>query len=123
MVSVTRRHTPAPLAALLAICAATTLLAPAAAGAKTRTCKPVVNPYPNSRYEGVNLSRIRATAVSCPGARRVAKGAHYKALAMTPTPSGIRRFTWRGWRIKGDLRGSSDRYLAKKGKRRVTWRF
>ena len=122
MPSVTRRHTPGLLAALLAICAATTLLAPAAAGAKTRSCKSVVNPYPNSRYEGVNLSRIRATAVSCPGARKVAKGAHYKALGLTPT-GPIRRFAWRGWRIKGDLRGSSDRYLAKKGKRRVTWRF
>ena len=118
--------TPLPrayLSAVAAICAAATLAAPTAAGAKTRPCKPVVNPYPGSRYEGVDLSRIRATAVSCPGARRVAKGAHYKALGLTPTPSGIRRFSWRGWRVKGDLRGSSDRYLAKKGKRRVSWRF
>ena len=42
---------------------------------------------------------------------------------MTPTLSGIRRFTWRGWRVLGDLRGSEDRYLAVKGHRRVRWRF
>ena len=56
-----------------------------------------------------------------PGRPKVAKGAHYGRWHHAD--KRIRRFTWRGWRIKGDLRGSSDRYLAKKGKRRVTWRF
>ena len=31
--------------------------------------------------------------------------------------------TWHGWRVTGDLRGSSDRYLATRGDRRVRWRF
>jgi hypothetical protein len=35
----------------------------------------------------------------------------------------VRRFTWNGWRVTGDLRGSSDAYVATKGDRRVRWRF
>ena len=106
----------------VAICA-TVALTPAPVAAKTRSCASVVNPYPNTRYEGVDLSHIRATGVSCRGARRVARGAHRKALGVPVPSSGIRRFTWHGWKVKGDLRGASDRYLAKKGTRRVTWRF
>ena len=96
---------------------------PTADGAATRSCKPVVNPYPNTRYDGVDLRRIRATGVSCRVARRVARRAHYKALGLTPPPSGIRRFDWRGWRVTGNLRGSSDRYVAARGAKRVRWRF
>jgi hypothetical protein len=96
---------------------------PQAADAATRSCKPAVNPYPGTRYDGVDLTRIRATGVSCPGARRVARRAHRKALSMTPPPSGIRRFAWRGWQVTGNLRGSSDRYLAVRGAKRVRWRF
>jgi hypothetical protein len=92
-----------------------------AADAAARTCKPVLNPYPNSRYEGVDLTRIRATNVSCRGARRVARRAHYKALGLPPT--AVRRFTWRGWQVTGDLRGPSDRYVAVRGAKRVRWRF
>jgi hypothetical protein len=99
------------------------LAAPAGAHA-AKACAPVVNPYPGTRYEGVDLTRIRATAVSCRGARRVARRAHRKALGLTPTPSGIRRFTWNGWIVTGNLRGDSDRYAATRGGgRRVTWRF
>ncbi len=112
-----------PLHLLVAICAGASLMPAEAEGAKARSCKPVVNPYPNTRYEGANLSRIRATRVSCPSARRVARGAHRKALGLTPPTSGVRRFTWRGWRVTGDIRGSVDRYVAKKGRRRVSWRF
>jgi hypothetical protein len=97
--------------------------APSAGAATTRACKPVVNPYPNTRYAGVDLSHIRATGVSCTTARSVARGAHRKALGMTPSLSGIRRFTWNGWRVTGDLRPASDRYVATRGSRRVTWRF
>jgi len=103
-----------------------TCLLPAAstAGAASyKSCKPVVNPYPGTRYDGVNLSSIRVLNGSCSGARLVAKGAHRKALGLTPSPSAIRRFAWGGWRVKGDLRGDSDRYLAVKGSKRVRWRF
>ncbi|HEX2413869.1 MAG TPA: hypothetical protein VHJ37_01510 [Thermoleophilaceae bacterium] len=93
------------------------------ADAAARSCKPVVNPYPNTRYDGVDLSRIRATGVSCRVARRVARRAHHKALGLTPPPSGIKRFNWRGWRVTGNLRASSDRYVAARGAKRVRWRF
>ena len=98
------------------------LLVPAGAHA-VRSCKPVKNPYAGTRYDGVDLTHIRASRVSCRTARRVAKGAHRKALGITPPASGIRRFSWRGWSVKGDLRPASDRYLAVKGLRRVRWRF
>ncbi len=82
-----------------------------------------MNPYPNSRYEGVDLRRIRATRVTCRGARRVARGAHRNALRITPPPSGVRQFNWNVWSVTGDLRGSSDRYVAKRGRKRVRWLF
>jgi hypothetical protein len=80
-------------------------------------------PVPGSRYAGADLTHIRDTGVSCTTARRVVRRAHRKALAITPTPSGIRRLTWNGWRITGDLRGASDRYVAERGAKRVRWRF
>lgn len=83
------------------------------------SCQPVVNPY-----EGVDLSHVLARNVSCQTARRVARGAHLKAIGLTPPPSGIRHFTWHGWRVTGNIRGSVDRYLATQpGGRRVRWRF
>lgn len=112
--------------AVIATLTASALLAAspsAATAARERACEPVRNPYPNTRYEGVDLTRIRTVKASCRTARRVARRAHYKALGMTPTPSGIRRFTWKGWRVRGDLRGDHDKYVARKGTRRVRWRF
>jgi hypothetical protein len=97
--------------------------APVAKHASARACAPVVNPYPGTRYEGDDLRRIRATRVTCRGARRVARRAHRKALSLPPPLTGVRRFTWHGWRVTGDLRPSSDRYVAKKGRKRVSWRF
>lgn len=105
------------------VCALVVLGAADTAQASTRSCRPVVNPYPGTRYEGINLSHIRATGVSCRTARRVAKGAHRKALGITPPRNGVRRFTWHGWRVKGDLRGRSDSYVARSGAKRVRWRF
>ena len=105
------------------ILSACLLAAPAAGAATYKSCKPVVNPYPGTRYEGVDLSSIRVLNGSCNGARLVARGAHRKALGITPGPSPIRRFTWGGWRVTGDLRPASDRYLAVKGSKRVRWRF
>lgn len=89
----------------------------------TRSCSPVMNPYPGTRYEGVDLRRIRATGLSCHNARRVASRAHRKALGLPVPSSGVRRFTWNGWRVTGDLRYSSDRYIATRDGKRVSWRF
>jgi hypothetical protein len=115
------RHRLAVLAVCLSVPVATA--APAAEAAKTRSCGSVSDPYPGTRYEGVDLSRITATGVSCRTAKRVVRGAHHKALGLTPPPSGVRTFSWDGWRVTGDLRDSSDRYVATKGARRVRWRF
>ena len=86
------------------------------------TCKAVRNPYPHTRYAGVDLTRIRELHTTCTTARRVARRAHRKALRLTPTGS-VRRFTWNGWLVTGDLRPARDRYVARKGDRRVRWRF
>jgi hypothetical protein len=97
---------------------------PTVAGSSTLTaCRPVVNPYAGTRYEGTNLSRITAVGVSCRVARHVAREAHNKALRITPSPSGIRRFVWHRWRVRGDLRPAHDEYVAVKDGKRVTWRF
>jgi len=88
-----------------------------------RACEPVRDPYAGTRYEGVDLSRIRALEVSCPAARRVARGAHRRALGATPSDDGVVRVRWDGWSVTGDLSGASDRYVATKGAKRVRWRF
>jgi hypothetical protein len=105
------------------LCALVGATAPSAQAAETRSCRPIVDPYPNTRFEGVDIRRIRATEVSCTTARRVARRAHRKALGLTPPPSGIRRFTWNGWQVVGDLRGPTDHYRAAHGERRVRWVF
>jgi hypothetical protein len=107
----------------VACCAVAGAGTPASAADAARRCRPVVDPYPGTRYEGIDLTGIRATSVSCARARRVARGAHRKALGLTPPASGVRRFTWKGWRVTGDLRGASDRYVARRGAMRVRWRF
>jgi hypothetical protein len=111
------------LLALSLTCGLALALPGGAEAAATKSCAPVKNPYAGTRYEGEDLRRIRAIGVSCHGARRVARGAHRKALGLPPAPSGIRRFTWRRWRVVGDLRGASDRYVARRGGRRVSWVF
>lgn len=98
-------------------------IAAPAAEAATRACRPVVNPYAGSRYEGANLSGIRATDVSCATARRVARHAHRKALGMPLPTDGVRRLRWNGWKVTGDLSGAHDRYVATRASRRVRWRF
>jgi hypothetical protein len=97
--------------------------APSAPAAALRSCPPVRNPFPHTRYAGVDLTHIRASGVSCATARRVARGAELRALGITPSPSGIRVFTWQGWHVTGDLRPAHDRYVASMGARRVQWRF
>ena len=99
-------------------------LAPAISQAgTTRSCARVVNPYPGTRYEGADLARIRATDVTCATARRVARSAHRRALSLPVAAGPVRRFTWNGWRVTGDLRGSRDTYVAGKGDARVRWIF
>jgi hypothetical protein len=95
---------------------------PAPAEAALRPCKPVLDPYPGTRYDGDDLTRIRTSAGSCATARRVARGAHRKALEITPTRR-FRRFRWHGWSVTGDLRPAHDRYVARKDGRQVRWRF
>jgi len=51
----------------------------------------------------------------------VARGAHRKALGIPPV-APIRRFTWHGRRVSGDLRPASDVSVARGG-HRVKWRF
>ena len=105
-----------------ALCALVGAGSPSAEGA-IRSCSPVLNPYPGTRFADSHLRRIRASGLSCRSARRVARGAHRAALARMPPPSGVRRFRWNGWRVVGDLRGTTDRYLATRGARRVRWVF
>lgn len=111
------------LLVVVVLCAAAAVAAPAAGAAAVRACSPVVNPYAGTRFEGSDLRRIRARGVSCRTARRVARGAHRRALGITPPISGIRRFRWNGWRVVGDLRGPSDSYLAVREGKRVRWLF
>lgn len=113
---------------LLIFAAALVCVVPMAeAGAATRfrqkACASVVQPYPDSRYEDVPLSRITAAGVKCSTARSVARGAHRKALGAGVPEDGIRRFTWNGWKVTGDLRPANDRYVATRRGRTVRWRF
>ena len=108
---------------VLGLSVALAAVVPATQAATTRSCGSVKDPYPGTRYAGVDLTHITAKGVSCATARRVARGAHRKALGLTPPPSGIRSFTWDGWKVSGDLRGSHDTYVAAKGSERVRWRF
>jgi hypothetical protein len=94
-----------------------------APNASAASCKDVRNPYPDTRYEGVDLTRIEADGVGCAKARRVAKRAHKVGLAMTPPPSGIRTYNWNGWSVRGNLRPDRDRYRATKHGNVVGWRF
>ena len=118
------RRRPAALVATTIACVAAVASGPAVApAATTRSCGAVRDPYPGTRYAGVDLSRITASGVSCRAARSVVRGAHRRALGITPAVSGIRTFTWNGWTVRGDLRPASDRYVATRGSTRVRWRF
>jgi hypothetical protein len=96
---------------------------PEASPAAARHCARIVNPEEGTRYDGIDLRRIRAVGVSCRRARQVVRGVHHKALGITPPPSGVRRFGWRDWSVTGDIRPETDRYLATRGAKRVRWVF
>ena len=106
-----------------ALALAALIASTAAAPAQARSCKDVENPYPGTRYEGVDLSHITAEGVKCPKARRVAAGAHEKGLARTPDANGYLYYGWNGWAINGNLRPSHDRYVARRRGRVVHWHF
>jgi hypothetical protein len=106
-----------------ALCALAGIAPQAATGAAPRSCGRVVNPYPDTRYDGVDLRRIRATGVSCHRARQVARKAHRKALRLTPPPGGVRHIRWHGWQVTGDIRPRTDRYVARRDGKRVSWLF
>ena len=105
-----------------ALLVAATLSSSAIAEAK-QSCDPVVNPYEGTRYDGIDLRRIRAKGVHCPKARRVATGAHKKALGITPPVDGVRTYRWNGWEVVGDIRDDVDRYVARRRDRTVRWVF
>jgi hypothetical protein len=117
-----RSHRARAATLAVALCAIIALVPARADAARTRSCSPVDNPYPGTRYAGVDLTRIRATGVSCATARSVARRAHRRALHM-PVTGPVKRFTWNGWRVRGDLRGEHDSYVATKADRRIRWRF
>ena len=106
----------------LAALAALLVAAPSAARADFKSCAPVRNVFEGTRYEGSDLYRIRAQAVSCRTARRVARRGTYKAEAAVPDATGHVRVGYRGWRIVDDLRGDVDRFRARaSGRKRVRW--
>ena len=117
--NLTSRLTLATCLAALALAGSTA----SAYGSNSRACDPVVNPYAGSRYEGIDLTGVKANNVSCRKARRVAKKAHRKALGLAPSPDGFLEFRWRRWDVTGDLRPDSDRYVARRDGKRVRWRF
>ena len=95
------------------------LAAPATAGAAS--CRPIrdLPEFDNSRYEGTDVIRIRSKGVGCRRARRVARGATLKGFEVGAL---VLSYRWRGWRVERDLRGDVDRYVARKGAARVSWR-
>jgi hypothetical protein len=95
----------------------------ATADAAFKRCRPVLNIFAGTSDEG-DLYRIRAQGVSCRTARRVAYRSTYKAVGMTPGPTGFKRFRYRRWRVIDDLRGDVDRYSARAGgSKRVRWLY
>lgn len=109
-------------ASVLAAVFVATAAAPAPASAKS--CRPVLNMFEGSRFEGSDSYRIRATGVSCSTARRVARQGTRRAVAATPNVNGFVRVRYRRWRVLDDLRGSTDRFKARAGRtKRITWLF
>jgi hypothetical protein len=99
------------------------LAVPTGAGAAAKRCGKVENPFAGTRYEGEDVKRIRARGVTCRRARRVAVRAQRKALGQPQPANGIRRFRYRGWKVTGDTRRATDRYVARRDGKVVRWRF
>src|SRR3954447_11415268 len=99
------------------------VVSPAASAAPTHRCAAIHDPYPNTLFAGESITNITARNVGCVTARSVARGAHRKALGVTPTAGGIRTFSFNGWHVTGDLRPAHDRYVATRAGAVVRWRF
>jgi hypothetical protein len=112
------RHRIVATATTCAVLAGVGLSAAPASAASS--CAPVRDLFAGTSDEA-DLTSIRATRVSCRTARSVARGAWTTAVGMTPT-GPVRTYTWKGWKVRGDLRGAKDRYTATKGSRKITWR-
>ena len=112
--------------ALAVLAAALLAIAAAPADAAFRSCASIrnVSQLDGTRFAGSDIFRIRAQGVSCTTARRIARGATIRALAITPPLSGIKRFTYQSWSVSDDLRGNDDLYRANgSGSKRLIWRF
>jgi hypothetical protein len=110
----------------LVAAAALAAIAAAPADAASTTCASIrnVSQLDGTRFAGSDIFRIRAQGVSCTTARRIARGATIRALAITPPLSGIKRFRYGTWSVSDDLRGTDDRYTATgSATERITWRF
>jgi len=114
-----------PLAlAFLAVALKPAAAAPAKAAFKSCASIRDVAQLDGTRFAGSDIFRIRAQGVSCTTARRIARGATIRALAITPPLSGIKRFRYQSWSVSDDLRGNDDLYRATgSGSKRITWRF
>lgn len=86
--------------------------------ASAANCSPVVNPYAGSRYEGIDLRRIRAVNVNCDKARDVVRKAHRKGLLTFEED-----YKWHAWEVRSDLSGSTDQYRARRSNARISWVF
>ena len=112
------------IAVTLALALAVLASPVATADAAFKRCRPVVNIFDGTRYEGSDLYRIRAQHTSCRTARRVAYRGTRKAVAATPNRRGIMVVRYRRWRVVDDLTGSIDRFRARaRGGKRVRWLF
>lgn len=107
---------------VLAAAALVAVIAPASAFASA-SCRDIKNPYEGTKFEGADLTGIRASHVSCKRARYVVKKSHLEALASFPDSDGIVRVSWHEWAVRGDLKPSSDRYTAKHEGAQIRWRF
>lgn len=94
-----------------------------ATAARRASCKPVRNPYPGTRFDGIDLTHIKADGVACSKARRVAERAHKRGLGLIPSPNGTRTYRWNGWKVRANLRPARDRYVATRRHKKVRFRF
>jgi hypothetical protein len=97
------------------------LSAVGASNAAAASCGSLKDPFAGTRFSGETVSSVHASGVSCTTARSLAKKAMYRSLVMGKPGSGRVRLTIDGYRVRGDLRGSTDRFTAENGRRKVTW--
>jgi hypothetical protein len=92
-----------------------------ASDAAAASCGTLRDPFKGTRYSDVSVRSIRASGVSCATARTLAAKATYRGLIIGTAPSGVRRYSLDGYRVRRDTRATPERFTAKDGKRRVSW--